>query len=83
MPRSADNQTLLHTFGRRVRARRLELGLSQMALAEAAGMSRNHIGCVERAELAIGLETLVRLADGLQIDVGALVAGLEVPRRRP
>lgn len=81
MPRSADNQTLLHTFGRRVRARRLELGLSQMALAEAADLHHNYIGYVERAERAIGLETLVKLASGLQMDPGVLVSELKVPRR--
>lgn len=82
MPRSADPGTFLHTFGQRVRTRRLELGLSQAALAEAADVNPNYPGKVERAQVTPGLEVLVKLADGLRIDPGTLVTGLKPPPRR-
>ncbi|HSH60507.1 MAG TPA: helix-turn-helix transcriptional regulator [Acidimicrobiales bacterium] len=67
-------------FGKRVRARRTELGMSQMALAEATGMHFTHVSSVERGERNVGLENILRLAEGLGVDPGALVGGLMAER---
>lgn len=78
MPRSTSRTSPTHLFGRRVRARRLEIGLSQEVLAEAAGLHRTYVGSVERGERNIALVNIVRLAGALGVDPAELVAGLEV-----
>lgn len=63
-------------FGERVRARRLEIGLSQMELAERAGMHFTYVSSVERGLRNISLVNIVRLAEALGVDAGTLVAGM-------
>ncbi|QGG94945.1 helix-turn-helix domain-containing protein [Actinomarinicola tropica] len=62
-------------FGRRVRAERKRIGLSQEGLAARAGIHRTFVGRVERGEANVTLTTIVRLADVFGVDPGALVAG--------
>jgi transcriptional regulator with XRE-family HTH domain len=63
-------------FGRRVRARREKLGLSQMALADEVGFHFTYISSVERVERNVSLQTIVKLARGMGVDPGTLVKGL-------
>ncbi len=60
-------------FGRRMRARREELGLSQDDLAGRCGLHRTYIGSVERGERNVSLVNIVRIADALEVDAGRLV----------
>lgn len=60
-------------FGRRVRARRQELGLSQEALADACGLHWTFVGQVERGQRNLTLHNIVKIAGGLRIDPGDLV----------
>jgi transcriptional regulator with XRE-family HTH domain len=66
-------------FGRRVRARRHELGLSQEALADQSGLHWTFVGQVERGRRNISLHNLLKVAAGLGIDPGELVRGLAPP----
>jgi transcriptional regulator with XRE-family HTH domain len=66
-------------FGSRVRNRRLEIGLSQEAAAVKCGIHWTQLGKVERGQRSLRLETIVKIAAGLDIDAGALVSGLPVP----
>jgi DNA-binding XRE family transcriptional regulator len=66
------------TFGARVRARRVELGMSQEALGMAAGLHRTYIGSLERGERNVSLLNIVRVAEALAVDPGDLVRGLAV-----
>lgn len=68
---------LLREFGDRVRSRRDELEISQEALAHAAGLQRAYIGQIETGLRSPGLDTLTRLARGLEMDLGDLMAGLQ------
>lgn len=77
MPRSADPASPTTMLGRRVRHRRLYLGISQEALAEAAGLHRTYVGSVERGERNIALINILRLADALDLDAAELVIGLK------
>lgn len=63
-------------LGARVRARRTDLGLSQMALADRVGLHFTFVSEVERGERNLSLVSLLRLAKGLEIDPGDLVDGL-------
>ena len=69
-------------FGKRVRRRRLELGLTQERLAERAGMHFTYIGSIERGLRNVSLLNIVRLARALKIDAGDLLRGLK-PERSP
>lgn len=66
-------------FGERVRDRRLELRLSQEAAAVRCGIHWTQLGKVERGQRSLRLETIVKIADGLDIDAGNLVSGLPTP----
>jgi transcriptional regulator with XRE-family HTH domain len=60
-------------LGQTVRAERKKAGLSQEELAEKAGLTRNYIGDIERAEKKITLETLAKIAKALKCRVRDLV----------
>jgi transcriptional regulator with XRE-family HTH domain len=64
-------QTLL---GVRIRDRRRELGLTQVALATRAGLSRPSIANVEAGRQNVGLRQLLSLANALDVEVAALFA---------
>lgn len=69
-------QRLLWTLGARVRARRIELRLSQERLGQRIGKLGNEIGKIERGEKDTAVSTVVRLAEALGLDPGELVEGL-------
>ncbi|QHI69281.1 helix-turn-helix domain-containing protein [Tichowtungia aerotolerans] len=50
-------------LGEAVRARRLELDVSQEKLAEMVNVHRNYVGKIERGEQNLTIETLVRFAE--------------------
>ncbi len=75
---SALNETT-RVFGERVRARRVELGLSQEAAAVRCGIHWTQLGKVERGQRSLRLETIVKIAGGLDVDPGKLVSKLPSP----
>jgi transcriptional regulator with XRE-family HTH domain len=50
-----------------VRALRVERGFAQEAFAAHAGMDRSYFGAIERGEFNVSLETMVRVAAGLDV----------------
>jgi transcriptional regulator with XRE-family HTH domain len=66
-------------FGKRVRARRNELGLSQEALADIAGLHWTFVGQVERGRRNLTLHNILKLSAGLDVDPGELVRGIAAP----
>lgn len=66
-------------FGRRVRARREQLGYSQERLAQECGLHWTFVGQVERGRRNLSLHNVLKLAAGLGIDPAVLVEGLEPP----
>lgn len=78
-PGGAWKRQVLQEFGGRVRARRIELGLSQEALAEAAELHRTYIGGIERGERNLAVLNIVRVAGALGVDPGTLTKGLPPP----
>ncbi len=70
-----DAATLTHALGRRIRALRAERGWSQEVLAELAGLHRNYIGHVERAEIHVSVVQLAKIARAFELRPGALIDG--------
>lgn len=62
----------LSLFGRTVRRLRKQHGLSQEALALAAGMHLNHVSSIERGERNPGLLSVLKIAKALDIPVTEL-----------
>ncbi|HEX3909557.1 MAG TPA: helix-turn-helix transcriptional regulator [Solirubrobacteraceae bacterium] len=65
MPRKRSSTTI--AFGRAVREVRVERGFGQEAFAAHASMDRSYYGAIERGEFNVSLETLVKLAAGLDV----------------
>jgi transcriptional regulator with XRE-family HTH domain len=63
---------ILRLFGERLRDLRTERNLSQERLAELAGLDRNYIGQIERAERNVALVNIVKIAKALEIEPGDL-----------
>jgi transcriptional regulator with XRE-family HTH domain len=58
---------------RLLREERERRGISKYALAETSGLSEQTIGYVERGLRNPSLETVVRIAAGLEIDLGDFI----------
>jgi ribosome-binding protein aMBF1 (putative translation factor) len=71
----AEEAAFLAGVGRGVRARRLELGLTQDELAAQVGMTRNFLGGLERGKHSPNLLRLRRLAARLGVELPDLLAG--------
>ncbi|QJI13867.1 helix-turn-helix domain-containing protein [Pseudomonas sp. ADAK22] len=56
----------LKLLGASVRARRLDLKLSQEALADLAGVDRSHMGKIERGERNVTFLNILRIATAMQ-----------------
>lgn len=67
------------TFGDRVRERRNQLGISQEAAADRISIHWSALGKIERGQRSLRLETILKIAAGLEIDPGDLIKGLPVP----
>lgn len=65
--------TLLEQFGAGVRARRIEMGLSQEKLAEFAEMHRTYMGGIERGERNLCLVNIVKLSKALRLKPSELM----------
>ena len=60
---------LKNNIGRKVKALRIENGLSQEKLAEYVNLSREHISCIERGKNLASIETLYSIAQYFNIDI--------------
>jgi transcriptional regulator with XRE-family HTH domain len=63
-------------FGRAVRKRRQELGVSQEDFAGLCGMDRTYMGGIERGERNVSLLNIERIAKTLQISLSELFRGV-------
>jgi transcriptional regulator with XRE-family HTH domain len=68
------------SLGRAVRELRTARGLTQEALAEAAGLHPRYISDIERGRRNVGIVNLAKLAAALDTDLVGLATTVEVSR---
>jgi transcriptional regulator with XRE-family HTH domain len=73
-PASTPKDPELLAFGARLRALRLERGLTQEALADAGGLHWTYVGQIERGQRNLTYKNILRLATGLGVNPSELVA---------
>lgn len=78
MGRSAEPSPVAVEFGRRVRARRQELGWSIERLADESGLSPSWIARIELKGPDLSVVNMCRVAAALGVEVGQLGSGLEL-----
>jgi transcriptional regulator with XRE-family HTH domain len=66
---SNKKKNLRKSFAAELRAARKASGLSQEALADAAGLHRTYVGLIERSERNITIDTIEKLARALGAEV--------------
>lgn len=62
-------------LGQRIRKQRTQLGWTQEALAEHIGVSTSFVGHIERGTRKASLETLVSVANALNVSLDYLMSG--------
>ena len=62
-------------FGDRMKEIRLGKGVSQEALAAAAGLHRTYVSSVERGERNVSIVNIARLADALNVPIREFFPG--------
>jgi len=75
------NRTL-RSLANRIKELRDQKGISQEELAHRAGLSRTGMGFVETGKRWPRLDTLMKVAQGLNVTVDELLKGLHKPSRR-
>jgi len=68
-------EKLFKTVGKRIAQKRHELHLSQEQFATIAGVHRNLIGNIERAETKVSLLTLYKIAKAFNMTLVELLKG--------
>jgi transcriptional regulator with XRE-family HTH domain len=64
-------------LGERIKERRQELGLTQLQLAQALGVTPQHISVIEKNKRAPSLDSLAKLAQELGVTTDFLITGKE------
>jgi len=60
---------LKNSIGRKIKSLRIDKDISQEKLAEAIGMSREHISCIERGKNLISIDSLYKISEFFEINI--------------
>lgn len=69
-------------MGKRIKRLRRMLDLTQEQLGERAGYSKSFIGCVENHTSIPSIETIVKIAEALEVTPDYFLLGIEPNRER-
>lgn len=61
-------ETFIANLGIHIRQIREKKGMSQQDLADDCEISKNQIGRIERAEIKTGINTLIKIANALDVE---------------
>ena len=64
---------LLKQLAEKIKSKRLELNLSQESLADKCGLDRTYISLIEPSKRNPSYLSLIKLCDGLEIDIKELL----------
>jgi transcriptional regulator with XRE-family HTH domain len=67
---------VLERFGKKVREKRMALGLSQEAFADRCDLDRTYISGIERGKRNVALRNVEAIANALGISIAELVEGV-------
>lgn len=67
------NNSILHLFGQRLKALRIQKNLTQDQFSKECGLHKNYIGMVERGERNPSLINIDIIAKGLKITISELM----------
>jgi y4mF family transcriptional regulator len=76
-------QPSLHTIGQAVRTARKAMGLTQPALAAAAGVGLRFLVELERGKPTVRLDRMLLVLDALGLELQVVPRGRSVPRSDP
>jgi transcriptional regulator with XRE-family HTH domain len=76
MTKSTKRTSARLRFGANLRLLREKRGLSQEALADAAGLHRTYVGSIERGERNVAIDNIEKLAAALNVSPGSLIDGV-------
>ncbi len=76
-PQLSPSPTLAERFGRNLWRSRRRAGLSQEDLGNLVGLSRDAISRLEKGERLARLDTIIRLAAGMNVSTCVLLEGME------
>jgi transcriptional regulator with XRE-family HTH domain len=71
------DETLLHELAQKIKKRRNELNISQEKLAEKCDFDRTYISLLERAKRNPSYLSLVKLCNGLEIELNELLRSMD------
>ena len=63
-------------FGKALRVRRHEIGVSQEEFADICGLDRTYVGGIERGERNVSLVNLAKIAKALKVSLSELFDGV-------
>lgn len=76
-----ENNLIQIKFGETLKLLRTEKGISQEKLAELSGLHRTYISDIERGERNVSLVNIVRIAEGLEVEIADLFKEIEQLKR--
>ena len=68
------DQNFFKNLGKRIRELRKARLLTQEELAELANLHPTYIGAIERGEKNLSIQTLLKIAEGLEVEINDLLA---------
>ena len=79
MPKPIPRDLIIQRLADTLRSERLRLGLSQNEVAQRAGLSHTMVMRVEKQERMPTIDTLLRIAEALDLELGALITQCQRP----
>lgn len=79
MPKPIPRELIIQRLVETLRSERLRLGLSQNEVAHRAGLSHTMVMRVEKQERMPTIDTLLRIAEALGLELGALITQCQRP----
>lgn len=72
-----EDQFFAKKIGGRIRFIRKQAGMSQEALADKSGLHTNYLGAIERGEKNVSVESIMKIARGLNVTLEELFRYIE------